>query len=373
MKALILSCNTGGGHNAAGAALREMLEERGHEAIFLDYLTLAGKWTSALVGDLYIDVVKKAPKAFGCAYKLGMFVSKTAKKSPVYYVNSLMAKYLNRYLKEHPVDVIFMPHLYPAETVSYMKKKGMPLPLTIAVMTDYTCIPFWEETCCDYYIVPHPELIDECAKRGIPQEKMIPFGIPVSRKFRELEDQEKAKEELGFSPEKKLHLLIGGSMGAGNLEKLAQEVRKRNGEESELAVICGNNEKIREQLEKRFAEDETVSVIGYTDQMPLYMAAADIVYTKPGGLTSTETAVAGKSLIHTFPFPGCETENRKFFASHGMCMYAHSPLALAKVGVKLLNSPEIQEKMKKAQHRHVRSEAAEDIVHFAERHIRPWQ
>ena len=52
MKALILSCNTGGGHNAAGAALREMLEERGHEAIFLDYLTLAGKWTSALVGDL---------------------------------------------------------------------------------------------------------------------------------------------------------------------------------------------------------------------------------------------------------------------------------------------------------------------------------
>ena len=69
MKALILSCNTGGGHNAAGAALREMLEERGHEAIFLDYLTLAGKWTSALVGDLYIDVVKKAPKAFGCAYK----------------------------------------------------------------------------------------------------------------------------------------------------------------------------------------------------------------------------------------------------------------------------------------------------------------
>lgn len=162
-------------------------------------------------------------------------------------------------------------------------------------------------------------------------------------------------------------------MGAGNLEKLAREVRKRNGEESELAVICGNNEKIREQLEKRFAEDETVSVIGYTDQMPLYMAAADIVYTKPGGLTSTETAVAGKSLVHTFPIPGCETENRKFFASHGMCMYAHSPLALAKVGVKLLNSPEIQEKMKKAQHRHVRSEAAEDIVHFVERHIRPWQ
>ena len=84
-----------------------------------------------------------------------------------------------------------------------MKKKGMPLPLTVAVMTDYTCIPFWEETCCDYYIVPHPELIEECARRGIPKEKMIPFGIPVRKCFRNLMDQEEAKEKLGFSPEKK--------------------------------------------------------------------------------------------------------------------------------------------------------------------------
>ena len=176
------------------------------------------------MGDLYIDVVKKAPRVFGAAYKLGMFVSRMAKKSPVYYVNTLMAKYLNRYLKEHTVDVIFMPHLYPSETISYMKKKGMPLPLTVAVMTDYTCIPFWEETCCDYYIVPHPELIEECARRGIPKEKMIPFGIPVRKCFRNLMDQEEAKEKLGFSPEKKLHLLIGGSMGAGNLEKLCDDL-----------------------------------------------------------------------------------------------------------------------------------------------------
>ncbi len=97
---------------------------------------------------------------------------------------------------------------------------------------------------------------------------MIPFGIPVRKCFRNLMDQEEAKEKLGFSPEKKLHLLIGGSMGAGNLEKLTREVRKKNGEDSVLAVICGNNEKVREQLEKRFEGDSSVSIIGYTDQMP---------------------------------------------------------------------------------------------------------
>ena len=52
--------------------------------------------------------------------------------------------------------MVVMPHLYPAETITYMKsKREWNLPLTVAVMTDYTCIPFWEETECDYYIAPH--------------------------------------------------------------------------------------------------------------------------------------------------------------------------------------------------------------------------
>ncbi len=72
-----------------------------------------------------------------------------------------------------------MPHLYPAETAIYMKRKGMKLPVTIAVMTDYTCIPFWEET-DDYYILPH-EALRNLHKRGIPDEKIQTFGIPVAK------------------------------------------------------------------------------------------------------------------------------------------------------------------------------------------------
>ena len=91
-----------------------------------------------------------------------------------------MAKYIKQYLKENPADAVIMPHLYPAETITYMKRHGMKLPLTIAVMTDYTCIPFWEETNCDYYITPHESLNGEIIKRGIKKEKLRSFGIPVS-------------------------------------------------------------------------------------------------------------------------------------------------------------------------------------------------
>ena len=87
--------------------------------------------------------------------KLGNGGKSTDEKISVYYANARMARYLEEYLQENPVDAIVMPHLYPAETITYMRRNGFALPLTVAVMTDYTCIPFWEETDCDYYITPH--------------------------------------------------------------------------------------------------------------------------------------------------------------------------------------------------------------------------
>ena len=180
MKVLILSCNTGGGHNAAAQAIAEAIREHGDCAEVLDYLSLAGNGVSKLVGDGYVKVVKKAPAMFGMAYKLGMVVSRLMKKSPVYYANARMAHYLEEYLQENPVDAIVMPHLYPAETITYMRRNGFALPLTVAVMTDYTCIPFWEETDCDYYITPHKKLHPEIIKRGIPAYKLkAPTGMLI--------------------------------------------------------------------------------------------------------------------------------------------------------------------------------------------------
>ena len=194
MKVLLLSCNTGGGHNSAAKAIAEELLTHGEEAYVLDYLCLAGNGVSKLVGDGYVQIVKKTPLLFGLIYKLGMVISRLTRKSPVYYINGCMAKYLNSYLKEHPTDVLIMPHLYPAETVTYMKRKGMDLPVTIAVMTDYTCIPFWEETDCDHYILPHEALRKSCIKKGIPNEKIQTFGIPVAKNCRLKISKEEAQK-----------------------------------------------------------------------------------------------------------------------------------------------------------------------------------
>ena len=81
----------------------------------------------------------------------------------------------------------------------------------------------------------------------------------------------------------------------------------------EIIVICGNNKKIFQKMKKDYQHHENIHIVGQTKQMSLYMKACDILYTKPGGLTSTEAAVSGIPIVHTSPIPGCETENKKFF------------------------------------------------------------
>ena len=196
MKILILSCDTGEGHNSAGRAVKEAAEQKGHTVKMLDMFLLSGKRTSHAVAGAYVGIVKHIPFFFGFIYKLGMLISSSRRKSPVYFANALLGKKLASYIEENHFDIVVTPHLYPAETMTYMKKKKLLHIPAVAVGTDYTCIPFWEETNLDYYVIPHEDLIPEYIKRGVPKEKLLPYGIPVRQDFCSNASKDAAREKL---------------------------------------------------------------------------------------------------------------------------------------------------------------------------------
>lgn len=179
MKILILSCNTGGGHNAAAFALKESLEFHHHEAEVLDLMRLGRKHTSALIGGAYVKLVSVFPAGFGAAYQLGELVRRVPGKSPVYYANARLGNALADYIVQNHFDGVATTHLYPAETLTWMKQKGLLTIPCVAIATDYACIPFWEETNCDDYVIPHKDLIPEFASYGIPKEKLLPLSFPA--------------------------------------------------------------------------------------------------------------------------------------------------------------------------------------------------
>ncbi len=373
MNVLILSCNTGGGHNAAGEALVQCLRERGHQADLVDFLALAGEKVSRLVSGAYIELAKHLPGLFGVTYGLGRVVS-TAEQilkfhSPVYAACAQVIPALEAYLQAHPCDAVLAPHIFPAMALTEMRRRSLALPLTAAVATDYTCIPFFQEADCDYILLPGPMCLDEFARRGFHPEKLVPVGIPVSEAFRLRVGRTQARRMLGLEEGCRWVLVMGGSMGAGQIAQLTRSLLYLMEPDVRLAVVCGSNAALRRRLERSWADSGRVRILGFTDQVARYMEASDLLYTKPGGITSTEGAVMGVPMVHMRPIPGCESRNRRLFTREGMSVSARGVLALAVKGRRLLASPERQERMRRAQRRQVAADAAGQIVSFLEKHV----
>lgn len=367
MDALILSCGTGGGHNSAGKAVKEELDRRGHHTVMMNPYLLYSDKLARRIDETYIRTATRAPKAFGAVYGAGELYRKLPFPSPVYFVNRGMISRMQRYLEEHPFQIVIMPHLFPAEILTNMKHCGLEIPRTMFVATDYCCIPFTEETECDVYVVPGAEAADDFAGRGIPEEKIYPCGIPVDRSFAEAEKREEARGRLGLAPDKKYILIAGGSIGAGKIEKLIglllDETEKRR--EVELIAVCGRNQELYGRLEQRYRSRMTV--VGHTERMAEYLKASDLYITKPGGLSSTEAAVCGIPLLHMPPIPGCETFNARFFSQHHMSRACEVTKSGAKAVLELLYQEDICTEMMQNQRRFINRNAAVQICELAER------
>lgn len=359
MEALILSCGTGGGHNAAARAIQQELTARGHSAQLLNPYSLRGRHVESAVNAAYVKLVQTAPHVFGVVYSLGNAYRRVPFRSPVYYVNGRMAAYLGRYLSEHRFDVIVSTHIFPAEILTSLRHRGFPLPKIYYIATDYTCIPFTEETDCDAYVIPAADLEGEFVHRGVPADRLYPLGIPTRGCFSREMTRAQARRELGLDAEGTLYLLSGGSMGAGQLGRTVELLRERS--EARLAVICGSNDGLYRELEERYGGQ--VLLLHTTRRMDLWLRACDAFFTKPGGLSSTEAAVAGVPLVHLPPIPGCETINARYFEARGMSRIFDEG-ALDDLLAQLAD-PARRQEMARCQRRGVNARSAQDIRDLA--------
>lgn len=366
MDALILSCGTGGGHDAAGKAVYEEMKKQGHQVTMLNPYTLKSTKLSGGIDRTYISTVQHAPRAFGAVYKIGNLYRRLPFRSPVYFVNRGMTEVMQEYFAEHHVDIVIMPHLFPAEILTNMKHHGIEIPKTMFVATDYVCIPFTEETDCDAYVIPAADLTEEFVGKGIPREKLYPLGIPTNSSFLEERTREQEKQLLGLSADKKYILIAGGSMGGGKIEKTIEELQRyfSDREGVELIVICGSNQKLYQKLQEENLPG--VTVLEHTDRMASYMRACHLFITKPGGLSSTEAAVCHVPILHTSTIPGCESRNADYFAGHGMSISENMTDELPRIVEEVLQNPDKGAEMMACQKKIISETAAADICRLAE-------
>ena len=222
--------------------------------------------------------------------------------------------------------------------------------MSVFIATDYTCIPFTEETDCDYYVIPGEKQIAEFRKRRIPAEKLLPFGIPVAMACDTDLTKQQARQALGLSEDLVYILLTGGSIGAGNIEETIRSLLrylKKSGKQGKIIAVCGSNDKLYDRLQAAYGEK--LVLLHRTRQMALYMRACDLFLSKPGGLSSTEAAVLHVPYIQIAPIPGCETKNMQFFAKNGMSIAVKHPSLQLKRAVNKLLREEDARRQKSSQ------------------------
>lgn len=365
MKVLILSCNTGQGHNTASRAVLEELTARGIECEIRDALAFDSRFVSDAVSNIHAKAAIHIPKAYGMGVRAAKLMDEMSKKRSVCYLSNLSyANKLYRYIVENGYDTVVLPHVFPSEAMTRIRRHIDPLLAvrTYFIATDYSYPPFLKETNLDTYFIPHEDLRADFEAAGVPGEKIAVTGIPVSERFREPTTKAEARAELGLPADGRILLVMTGSMGYGNTEELTASLLQKIPAHTYVLVMGGNNEKMKARLRAAYAGDDRLMVLDYTKKVSLYLSASDLLFTKPGGLSSTEAAVRGIPLLHTKPIPGWEEDNIRFFRTHGMSDYGADTEALVTKCLFLLSNPHRCEEMLRCQKATINPFAARDIV-----------
>ena len=350
MKILILSCNTGGGHNSAAAAIKEYFDSREVFCEIQDALAFDSKLKSELISKANTLLYKKTPKLFGASYHyLEDHPSKSGHQSLIYTVMKRGTEKLYEYLSENHFDAVICTHVFAGMMMTELKKRYDVSIRSYFVATDYASYPGIEEVKVDAYFIAHKYLVSDYVRYGVPEEKVIPTGIPIKRAFYKALPREKARGFLGLPSEKKIVLLMGGSLGCGPIYKFGKQLLNNMPEDTKLVVICGSNEKLVKKFEK-LSSDENLRVVGFTNKMNIYMDACDIVITKPGGLSSTESSTKLLPMVLMGDAIGCETRNLDFFLDNDFAVSANTLDGLTTEVINLLSDDEKMRNIKELLH-----------------------
>ena len=367
MKVLILSCNTGQGHNTAGRAVLAECQRRGIECQMMDALIFDSHMTSKVVSSIHNNGTVHIPRIYGMGVSAARILDRISRRRSVCYLaNSTYASSLYQFITDNGYDTIIIPHVFPSEALTWVERR-LPSADDLRpcfISTDYAYPPFLSETELDTYFIPHEDLREAFVEAGVPAEKIVVSGIPVSAAFREPPSRDQAREALGLPRDKRILLVMTGSMGYGNTEELTARLLERLPENTLVYVMGGHNEKMKARIRLAHAGDERLTVLDYTDKVSLYLAAGDLLFSKPGGLSSTEAAASGIPLLHTKPIPGWEQENIQFFGAHGMSDFGEDAEALVTKALFLLANPHRGEEMVENQRKNINVLAAKTIVDY---------
>jgi len=339
-KILIVSVKAGAGHLKAAEAVAAAFEKYQPEVEVknVDLLDYSNELIKYLYGKMYLDVVKAFPELYAYSYKHYGSSKKFIK--PRFLIDRFNFSDFFGIVEDFRPDVVIATHfISEAVLENYRRKRKKKFRIAV-VLTDYEFHPVWLVSNVDLYFTATEEIKNSLIFYGISPGKIVTSGIPIHPKF----SGEKKKKELlakyDLNHDSPVLLISAGSFGVTPLGEVIADFGAIK-DEFQMAVVCGNNDKLRKDLElKQRSESRLKKVFGFVDFMDELMALSDLLITKPGGITVSESMAMGVPMILIEPIPGQEEANADYIVEQGAGVKARSlPALLHKLGL-LVRNPE---------------------------------
>ena len=325
MRILIATVTAGGGHLAAAAALEEAWRNARPDDVVeqIDLLKLFSPLHRKIYSDGYVKLIERAPELWG------MVFAKSDNPKLLQRLKRIQRKFSSgsklrfaRFVKQFKPDAVLCTHYLPLETLTPLReKKGGIRPFVACIVTDFEAHALWMESCVDLYCVAAEETKARLVARGADAKNVIATGIPIASKFSSKPDAKAVRKHYGLRDDLPVLLVLSGGFGTGPVAEILAELDKAQGQFQTL-VVTGRNEELRRKLAAQDRKHPT-HVLGFSTNMHELMAVADLIITKPGGLTSSEALAMGKPLFILNPIPGQEAANSDFLLEHGAAAKAN--------------------------------------------------
>lgn len=351
-KVLIFYASYGGGHLSAAKSIRDCITNSYPtiEVDLVDCMKYINKGIEKITTTAYKEMAKKAPWAWEKVYY-------HSQKGPLAHVssssNKLMALKLKTLIEDYSPDLIISTHPFANQMCSYLKRKCKISAKIASILTDYAPHDQWlvGNEYIDYFFVAHEGMKTDLEKRGIDSSKVYATGIPLSNRFLLNYNKEETLRSFGLQLNKKTVLFFGGGeFGLGKSKTL--EILKsfvENFNNIQIVAISGKNLKMKkkfEELVKENQKEEQVKILEYTDKVPELMSISDLVVTKPGGLTTTESLASGLPIVVINPIPGQEQENAEFLEKKHVGIWLKKGMNVKETLSNLFSNPEEMQEMK---------------------------
>ncbi len=340
MKIIIMSVTAGEGHNSTARAMREYFTAQGAQAEILDTYGYVSPAVMQSINKTYLWLSAHAKGAYKMGYRLAeKRKTFSLEYTPAQIVQMPFMLEIRDYLRLAAPDAVIFTHSFAGLILDVLKRERKLTAPTVGILTDFTFHPYWEDcTSNDYVIIPSMALRHQAYRKGFRQEQLRDFGIPIHPKFSTSRPKAEARQALGLDPLLPTLLLMGGSMGYGNMtDTLTALDQLETATDFQIICVCGNNAQAKARIDKLQTRRRVLN-LGFVDYVDQLMDAADCIVTKPGGLTTSEALAKQLPMIIVNPIPGQETRNMEFLLNSGTAVAVNKMCTVEELISRLFDS-----------------------------------